>query len=262
MKALPLDFDPPATLDPVVFCDFDGTITRADVTDAILTRLAGPEWKEIENVWMAGQIGSQECLRRQMALVRASKSDLDRLIDSIPLDPHFRQFARYARATSLPFIVVSDGMDHVIRRILVKSGLWRRPRNGSDFFSSSARLKDGGINISFPHGRQGCVHGCATCKPWLMKKLKRDRWPVLYIGDGFSDRHAVFEADFVYARRPLFDFCRERGIPCRVFDTFAEIEGALARWRDGGAVIEMSEAAIRARSSERVLVPEAGAPRT
>ena len=258
MNTAPLDFDVPSTIDPVVFCDFDGTITRMDVTDEILARLAGPPWKEIEALWMQGRIGSQECLQRQLALVKTSKDELNRLIDSIPLDPHFSQFARYARDTSLPFIVVSDGLDHVIRRILMKSGLWRRPRNGSDFFSSSARLKNGRINISFPHGRQGCAHGCATCKPGLIRKLKREHWPVLYIGDGFSDRHAVFEADFVYARRPLFDFCRERGIPSRVFETFAEIEGALARWRDGGAVIEMSEAALRARPSERLLVPEAG----
>ena len=260
MNTDPLDFDAPSTVDPIVFCDFDGTITSADVTDEILTRLADPAWKEIEALWMQGRIGSQECLQRQLALVKTSKGDLNRLIDSISLDPHFHQFARYVRETSLPFIVVSDGLDHVIRRILVKSGLWRRPHNGSDFFSSSVRLKDGRIDVSFPHSRAGCAHGCATCKPSLIRKLKREHWPVLYIGDGFSDRHAVFEADFVYARRPLFEFCRERGIPCRVFETFAEIEGAVARWRDGGAVIEMGEAATRARPSERLLVPEAGPP--
>ncbi len=256
MKTAPSDFDLPFSVDPIVFCDFDGTITRADVTDEILSRLADPAWKTIENSWMQGRIGSQECLERQMALVRTSKNSLNELIDSIPLDPHFRRFARYARETALPFLIVSDGLDHVIRRILTKSGLWRRPRNGSNFFSSSARLKGDGIEISFPHGQPPCPHGCATCKPAVIRKFKQDRWPVLYIGDGFSDRHAVFEADFVYARRPLFEFCRERGIPCRVFETFAEVEGALARWRDGGAVLEMSEAATRARPSERLLIPE------
>ncbi|MGH9437211.1 MAG: MtnX-like HAD-IB family phosphatase, partial [Terriglobia bacterium] len=198
MKTAFPDFDVPLSIDPVVFCDFDGTITRGDVTDEILSSLAEPAWKEIEALWVQGRIGSQECLQRQLALVKTSKEALNRLIDSIPLDPHFHRFARYARETALPFIIVSDGLDHVIRRILTKSGLWRRPRNGSDFFSSSGRLKGDGIEVSFPHGQPACAHGCATCKPNVMRKLKRDRWPVLYLGDGFSDRHAVFEADFVY----------------------------------------------------------------
>ncbi len=33
---------------PIVFSDFDGTITQIDVTDEILSELAHPGWEEIE----------------------------------------------------------------------------------------------------------------------------------------------------------------------------------------------------------------------
>ena len=56
-------------MSPVVFCDFDGTITQLDVTDQILTQLAHPSWREIEQEWMLGLIGSRECLERQIALL-------------------------------------------------------------------------------------------------------------------------------------------------------------------------------------------------
>ena len=45
---------------PVVFCDFDGTITQLDVTDQILSQLAHPSWREVEQQWMQGLIGSRD----------------------------------------------------------------------------------------------------------------------------------------------------------------------------------------------------------
>src|SRR5947208_12784471 len=56
---------------PIVFCDFDGTITQVDVTDAILERLADPQWRDLERAWVRGEIGSRERLARQMAVVPA-----------------------------------------------------------------------------------------------------------------------------------------------------------------------------------------------
>ena len=74
---------------PVVFCDFDGTITQLDVTDQILTQLAHPSWREIEQEWMLGLIGSRECLERQIALVDAPAEELHAVIDAVAIDPHF-----------------------------------------------------------------------------------------------------------------------------------------------------------------------------
>ena len=45
----PLVVLPPATTDSgwVIQCDFDGTISVVDVTDAMLERFARPGWREI-----------------------------------------------------------------------------------------------------------------------------------------------------------------------------------------------------------------------
>lgn len=56
-----------------VFVDFDGTISLEDTTDVILERFADPEWRTVEAEWLAGRIGSRECLARQIDLVRASR---------------------------------------------------------------------------------------------------------------------------------------------------------------------------------------------
>ncbi|HEX5483018.1 MAG TPA: MtnX-like HAD-IB family phosphatase [Terriglobia bacterium] len=228
---------------PIVFSDFDGTITLSDVTDEILSRLAAPGWQEIERLWIDGKIGSRECLERQLALVETSAQELNALIDSIPLDPGFHNFVRFTEKSRIPFVVLSDGLDCVIRRVLAHADLHFRPRNGSHFFSTSGRLVNGRMRVSFPHAVKSCTHGCATCKPRIIQKLKRGHWPVIYAGDGLSDRHAVAEADFVYARQPLLDLCREKDIPCRPFDNFKDVQDALGKWLDGEAAQELDEAA-------------------
>ncbi|HEV2248018.1 MAG TPA: HAD-IB family phosphatase, partial [Terriglobia bacterium] len=101
---------------PVVFSDFDGTITRLDVTDEILEQFADPSWREVEEQWLRGNIGSRECFERQAALVSVTAKQLNALIDAIPLDPDFPAFYRTLKAWRLPFYIVSDSFDYVIRR--------------------------------------------------------------------------------------------------------------------------------------------------
>lgn len=214
--------------DPIVFCDFDGTITLADVTDSILARLADPSWREIERLWRDGEIGSQECLARQLALVRATKNELNSLIDEVPVDPGFAGFVRFVRKHRVPFAVTSDGLDIVIRRVLTRSGFHAGPRNGIHFFSTSARWQKGRLAVSFPHAAASCTHGCATCKPAMLESQRGGHWPLIYVGDGLSDRHAIKHADFVFARQPLLGLCRESGIPCSPLETFADVTRALA----------------------------------
>ncbi len=214
---------------PVVFCDFDGTITRCDVTDLVLSQLAHPSWREAEQEWMRGLIGSRECLERQMALVKASVGELDALIDSVEVDPGFLSFHQSIRRRAIPFYVMSDGFDYIARRVLKRAGLNGRLRDGARLYASVLRIKGRRARTEFPYAVSACDHGCATCKPAIMRRLSRGRHPVIFIGDGLSDRFAVEEADQVFARAPLFAFCREKGIPCQPFESFADIESALDR---------------------------------
>lgn len=212
---------------PIIFCDFDGTITEVDITDMMLSQFAHPSWQEVEQEWVRGLIGSRECLERQMALVQATAPELDALIDSIPIDPSFPKFYRFAREKRIPVCVASDGFDYVIRRVLKRAGIQGPLRNGTRLFSSSLRVAGGRLVTAFPHAGGGCTHGCGTCKAELLRRMGRGHDPVIYIGDGLSDRFAVEEATLVFAKRQLAAYCGERGIPFWAFENFAEIESIL-----------------------------------
>ena len=59
-----------------VFVDFDGTIAPSDATDMLFEQFADPSWREVEEEWQAGVIGSRECMTRQVSLLRATPQEL------------------------------------------------------------------------------------------------------------------------------------------------------------------------------------------
>jgi 2,3-diketo-5-methylthio-1-phosphopentane phosphatase len=213
---------------PTIFSDFDGTISQVDVTDLVLTQLAHPSWREVEQEWSRGQIGSRECLERQMALVDTSKKEFHALVDSVPIDPGFGKFYKFIQRHELPFYVVSDGFDLVIRRVLKNVGLNGPLHNGRHLFSSALKLKGRRMETAFPHAGPPCEHDCATCKVEVIRRVRNNGNPVVFIGDGLSDRFAAQAADIVFAKRQLLTFCHENDIACTPFETFAEIETKLA----------------------------------
>lgn len=213
---------------PIIFSDFDGTITQVDVTDQVLSQLAHPAWQEIEQEWVRGVIGSRECLVRQLALVDSTPQELDALIDSIPLDPDFTRFQEFTQNRDIPFYVVSDGFDYIIRRILNRAGVNGHLGNGSHLFASSLRISGNRLEPSFPHSEPPCEHGCATCKPAIMRRVANGRGPVIFIGDGHSDRHAAECADIVFAKRQLLAHCRDREIACHSYETFGDVQAVLS----------------------------------
>ncbi len=216
-------------VEPIIFSDFDGTVTQLDVTDQILSQLAHPSWREIEQQWMQGMIGSRECLERQMALVDAPLEELHAAIDSVPMDADFAAFCQFARKQKLPLFILSDGFDYVIRRVLKRAGVERQFKSGSNLFASALRVEGRRLASSFPHPVKPCSHGCATCKPALIRSLQNGRRPVIFVGDGMSDRFAVELADVVFAKRHLLAHCRENGIACHPFETFKDVQVTLER---------------------------------
>ena len=220
---------------PVVFSDFDGTITRLDVTDEILERYADPSWQDVEKQWLQGKIGSRECFEQQAALVRVTVQQLNALIDAIPLDPDFAEFFRLLKARQLPFYIVSDSFDYVIRRVLKRVGADGELRNGRHLFSTGLELEDGRMRAVFPHSNHGCKHGCATCKPAIIRRVRKKQQPVVFVGDGLSDRFAVEEADIVFAKHELLAYCREHGLACRPFETFGDVQKELVEILEAGS---------------------------
>src|SRR5689334_260165 len=105
-----------------VLLDFDGTVTVKDTVDAILERFAEPAWRDVEEEWKDGKIGSRECLSKQTDLIRATPKEIDSLIDQIEIDPGFDEFMQTCERLNVDVTIVSDGYRRSIERVLDRAG--------------------------------------------------------------------------------------------------------------------------------------------
>ena len=216
-----------------ILCDFDGTITLQDTVVAVLDRFTSPEWWRIE----AADGGSLTKRTRQTDLMRADRMELDALIDGFTLDPGFKPFVEETARIGLPLTVVSDGYDYTIRRMLEAANI----ENLEVLSHRLLFLDDGRMGVEFPYSDKDCAVEQGTCKCAAMGRL-RNRKSVL-IGDGESDFCTAGAADFVFAKGPLVEHCREEGIPHRAFTGFAELIPMIpAISGDGSALLEMASA--------------------
>jgi len=189
---------------PLVLVDFDGTIVRQDVTDLILERFALPEWQAIERDWVAGRIGSRECLARQIDLVRATDRDLDDLIAEVEIDPAFPTFVALCAELGFRIVIASDGLDRVITAVLSRARL--------DLNYVSNRLVQVGADrwrLDFPHFDGACRASSGTCKCAISRPHAA---PTILVGDGRSDFCVAAQARWVLAKGQLAGHCRRNSI--------------------------------------------------
>jgi 2-hydroxy-3-keto-5-methylthiopentenyl-1-phosphate phosphatase len=215
-----------------VYCDFDGTVSEFDVTDQLLEAFALPAWRTIEADWRAGRIGSLECMQRQVALLRCERSQLDTLLQSAAIDPHFPQFVRYCREHAVPLAILSDGIDYAIHAVLRHYGL-----DGVPVWANRlASAERGHYRLEFPHRCDTCESKSGTCKCRIMKEPDGAGSQSLLIGDGASDFCAATAADLVFAKDELLTHCRERGIPHEAFGDFGDVIRLLDGLREPAAM--------------------------
>ncbi|GGE04481.1 2,3-diketo-5-methylthio-1-phosphopentane phosphatase [Aureimonas endophytica] len=204
-----------------ILCDFDGTVSRTDVTDHLLERLALPGWEDLERLWKAGAIGSRECMARQVGLIEASRPALDAALDAVEIDPGFPAFLAATARLGIRLTIVSDGIDYAIRRVLARHGL-----RGLDIVAN--RLVAEGerrYRLESPHADAGCRAASGTCK--CAVAIRASARPTVLIGDGRSDFCASAAVDLVLAKEALAAHCARTGRRHLVFGDFAELTGLL-----------------------------------
>lgn len=219
-----------------VFIDFDGTIVPCDATDFLLERFALPEWKEVEQDWQAGRIGSRQCMAKQGSLLRGSADEIREALKEIEIDPGFVGFIKMCRANGIGTTIVSDGFDLVIDAMMKRYGI--------DIPFYANHLEPTGERtwrVTFPHSREDCSALAGNCK---CTHAKGNRAMKVVVGDGRSDFCIAGRADLVFAKGKLLDLCRANGAFHLPFHDFFEVGERLERWlhSEPRSVVERAEA--------------------
>lgn len=204
-----------------VLTDFDGTMTRTDVAEAILEEFAPASWWEIEELHRARKIGTRETLARQFALLRAKQTDLLRFIDAhVELDESFQDFASFCKERGIRLEIVSEGLDFYVRHLMRKWDLQVPVR------TNHAVFEEGRIRIEYPWADATCTL-CGTCKLLRLFELRTQGHSIAYVGDGHSDLCPAIEADLLFAKAELAQLCNQEEIEYIPFERFADVQRRL-----------------------------------
>lgn len=247
---------------PVIFCDFDGTITERDVNIMLLEAFAPrAAWQPFVDKLHSGEMtiaqGMQACYDLMPANQRA---EYEAFVDAhVRLRDGFGAFARACHAAGVPLVVVSGGLDFFIDRVLAP----HRPFLHDVIYNHACfdDEKAPGVRIDFawaPDGQTGALlpkgapastepcksaggrliqcepcGRCGLCKLAVMAQWPRDAengqggWHHIAIGDGVTDLAMLEAADTAFARGWAAERLPGKAI---VFDDFHDIQAQLAPW--------------------------------
>lgn len=209
-----------------VFSDFDGTITIKDTLDHIFPKLGGAASVALDERWARGEIGSRECLTLQMPILEGGWPAIEKELQEVKLDPTFLPFAHWLKEMAVPLIVVSDGLDLIIKHVLERAGIMALGLVQEVRSNKLSVMPGNALSVSFPFAatQRDCASG--TCKCTALGEARTERYRVV-IGDGLSDKCWAKEADLLFAKGKLLEFCQENNIACTPWQDFTDVRNEL-----------------------------------
>jgi 2-hydroxy-3-keto-5-methylthiopentenyl-1-phosphate phosphatase len=209
-----------------VFCDFDGTVALNDVGEQMFLHFGDGEAAKLGAQYLRREISGRECLSREIDLIQGvSIDDWTAYIDTVGIDPTFRDFSLFCNSKNIPLIIVSDGLDRYVGHILSRNGL-----NKIQFFANKLTMDqvDGTTRytVSFPYTDSECLQ-CGNCKRNHLLTMSGEDDIIVYVGDGMSDSCPVHFADIVFAKGNLVKYCQKDNITYHEFKDFNDVQRRL-----------------------------------
>lgn len=208
----------------VVLCDFDGTIVTTDTAELVLRKFAPKSWERIEKQFLEGKITLQECLIREYSLVKGSMTEIIAAVGNVTkVRPNFRELVLLCKEREVPLVVVSAGIDFVVRHVLERSS-----PIGLKTCVPRSRLTSNGIEVEFPKLLDDKPR---NFKEDLASYYKRKGKRVVYIGDGTADLPPAKHADIVFSVEGsrLSSLCKRENLSHVDFRDFAKVVNGLKK---------------------------------
>lgn len=200
----------------LIACDFDGTITRRDTLHLVVDRYGDPTmWDRLDGPLKRGEVTIEQAMEREFATVRATAEEaLDLCRAEAGVRDGFVPFVEWARAEGHRVVVMSNGFRTVIDDLLGRIGMGDLPVVSHDI----AFGRDG-ARIAWADRGERCRLCGRRCKRAELAAVRGDD-PVVYLGDGISDRCVSGAADVVFARAGLAEWLDETGGRYEPFEDF------------------------------------------
>ena len=201
----------------IIQCDFDGTITRNNLSVLLREKYARGDWQRIDSDYLHGHLTVEQSNKLQFSLIKEPKEKLQEFVlQHIEVRPGFVEFVRYCRESAIPFVIVSSGLDFYIEPILLEIGM-----PDLELHCGRTSFSHDGIDVAYydPKGNTINQGFKKMYSAWLKKRGKN----IIYIGDGLSDLEAACQADHVFATGHLVKLLGTQSITCSSFSDFHDL---------------------------------------
>ena len=208
-----------------IACDFDGTITCRDTLHLIVEEFGAPGvWAAIEPRLLSGEVTLEAAMQEQFAAVRATPEQVAELVLArAGLRRGFGEFLAWAERHDHRVVVLSSGFRSVISRLLAEWGF-----DHLELTSHEAEFSATGTRLVWSDRGAPCDECGRACKRHDIRLLGLGR-PLVYVGDGVSDRCAAHLADLIFARADLARHLAEERVPFMPFEDFDQVRRRLER---------------------------------
>ena len=105
---------------PVIFCDFDGTITNSDNIVSIMKQFAPSGWETLAENVLSQTISISSGVGKMFSLLDSSLKEeiIDYVKDTAVIRSGFAEFVHFTKEQEIPLFIVSGGMDFFIEPLL------------------------------------------------------------------------------------------------------------------------------------------------
>jgi 2-hydroxy-3-keto-5-methylthiopentenyl-1-phosphate phosphatase len=206
----------------LIVSDFDGTITREDLTNAIWDAHVPWDWRAVLTpLSREGVLTPLEMIARGYgAVARSPEALLAEVLPLAHIRAGFASFVADCEARRWPFEVLSHGLSFYIRPLL-PPGVALTAFEGR--FEAGRWRVDPPPDMTVPRGVDFKAHVVASLR------ARHPGHTAVYVGDGRLDFPAARTCELVFAvtDSTLARLCAEHLVPYSPFDDFSEITTAL-----------------------------------
>lgn len=211
-----------------IFVDFDGTVTKNDVGEAMFLKFGNPERaREIIEDWINEKINAKMSWQLLCdTLVKFDESRFSEFLDAMDIDNTFKEFVEYCKSNNFEIRILSDGLSYYIDHILRREGL-----SDLELYSNRASIQNGKLIPEFPHTDSECDR-CANCKRNHILNFSADEEYSVYVGDGWSDVCPAQYCDFIFAKNSLLKYCESNRITYFPYGNFSDVIKKIDQLKD------------------------------
>jgi 2-hydroxy-3-keto-5-methylthiopentenyl-1-phosphate phosphatase len=193
--------------------DWDGTVTVRDTLWMLLDRFGDRDVFARTERGLGSTYGYREVMETQMATITAPLEEaVAFLLAEAEVRPGFRALVERFQP-----LVLSSSFHETIEPILAREEV------EVPLAANRVDPRRDGWRI-----RWADEAACAVCGELCKRRALPAGRPLVYVGDGYSDRCAALAADRVFARGGLADYLASRGTAFEPFDTLDDVAAALS----------------------------------